>query len=128
MCNVKTLHDGRQVASDSEEWRHEAEAITLLRMPLNQRKAHLAAVEARRKGDARQRLESTLMALWINQQAERLAGMDEYEQMQRLQALGRDNKEHIMRRIEAQLAVVLERRGDAANDNNEVNSQTERAV
>lgn len=31
--SVVTLHDGRQVLSDSEEWRHETEARTIIAMP-----------------------------------------------------------------------------------------------
>jgi hypothetical protein len=113
-----TLHDGRQVDSDSEDWRHHCEAITLLHMPLSDRKKHLLAVEAKRGISERQRLQNTLMALWINKQAEQLASLNEHARMYRLQELRRDNKDHIMRRIEAQLKQVEDSRaGIAANDN-----------
>jgi hypothetical protein len=125
--NMRTLHDGRQVDSSSEEWRHEAEAITLLRMPVGERKKHLLAVEARRGIPARQALQNTLMALWINKQAEMLANLNERARMDRLQDLRRDNKDHIIRRIEARLVQVEDSRSGlfAANDNNK---ETERAA
>lgn len=127
--NQVTLHDGRQVDSSSEEWRHECEAITLLRMSLGARKAHLQAVEARRGIPARQQLQVTLMALWIKQQAERLADMDEDARYYRLQVLARDNKEHIMARIKTQLNVVMGGTGMAANDNQaDMFGGTERAA
>jgi hypothetical protein len=109
-----TLHDGRQVDSSSEEWRHECEAIALLKMPLTERKKHLQAVEGRRGIPARQQLQVTLMALWINQQGDRLAAMDQDEREWRVQQLARDNKEHIMRRIMARMGEKA-----AANDNNQ---------
>lgn len=31
--SLVTLHDGRQVPSDSEEWRHETEARTIIALP-----------------------------------------------------------------------------------------------
>jgi hypothetical protein len=44
-CNWKPslviLHDGRQVMSDSEEWRLECEAVTILSMPLASRRTFL---------------------------------------------------------------------------------------
>ena len=39
---MPTLHDGREVASDSEEWRHECEARHFLSMPsLDRRRCYL---------------------------------------------------------------------------------------
>ncbi len=43
-----TLFDGRQVASDSEEWRAECEARHLLAMPLGQRAETLAVIQEKR--------------------------------------------------------------------------------
>lgn len=116
--NMKTLHDGRQVDSSSEDWRHECEARTLLGWPVGERKAHLMAVEQRRGIPERQRLQDTLMALWIDKQARTLANLNEHARMDRLQALRRDNKDHIMRRIETRLQQVEDSRSGlfAAND------------
>lgn len=52
-----TLRDGRQVLSDSEDWRAECEAIHRLRQPYTQREASLAMVEKVRGLDARLALE-----------------------------------------------------------------------
>jgi hypothetical protein len=113
-----TLHDGRQVDHASEDWRHECEARTLLRMPLPSRKKHLLAVEAKRGIPERQRLQNTLMVLWIERQAHQLADLNEAARMERLQALRGENRPHIIDRIEARMRDVMDRRsGIAANDN-----------
>lgn len=71
-----TLIDGRQVASDSEEWRHECEARTVIAMPTAaERRAYLrgtldergelgGGVLQRRGPDAVKRLEATIKAIW----------------------------------------------------------------
>ncbi len=73
-----TLHDGRQVASDSEEWRHESEALAVLAMPtLAARRAFLRGRlddkgtlrdgVAQRRGEAAcQRLEATIKKIWYS--------------------------------------------------------------
>lgn len=74
-----TLHDGREVSSDSEEWRHECEARAILNMPtkgkrrdylygeLDQFGKERGGVRGRR-GDAElKRLEATILALWEQQ-------------------------------------------------------------
>lgn len=71
-----TLHDGRQVLSDSEEWRHECEARAVIAMPnIQQRRAYLrgthnpagvptGGVLAKRGEEAVKRLETTIKAIW----------------------------------------------------------------
>lgn len=71
-----TLHDGRQVMNDSEEWRAECEARTVIAMPtLAARRAYLrgtldergnlsGGVLQRRGEDAVKRLEATIKAIW----------------------------------------------------------------
>jgi hypothetical protein len=120
-----TLHDGRQVANDSEEWRHECEARTLLRWPLAKRKIQLNLIAAKRGRAARQQLERTMMALWIERQAQMLADLNPPARMERLQVLRRDNGGHIIDRIEARMRAIEDSRsGIAANDKN----KTERAA
>lgn len=58
------LHDGTQAASDSEAWRHECEAATVLAMPtLQQRRDYLAAVEKKRGIAAREALQNTILSI-----------------------------------------------------------------
>lgn len=60
-----TLLDGRHVPSDSEEWRHETEARAIADLrTLNERRAWLEALEARRGKPAADRLRATMKALW----------------------------------------------------------------
>lgn len=71
-----TLHDGRQVLSDSEEWRHETEARTIIAMPtIAARRAYLrgsldergnlsGGVLQKRGEAALARLEATIKAIW----------------------------------------------------------------
>lgn len=60
-----TLIDGREVSSASEEWRHECEARTVLRMGgRDVRRAYLDKVGARRGKPAMFALEDTLVKLW----------------------------------------------------------------
>ena len=60
-----TLLDGRQVDSDSEDWRHECEAraIAALR-PLEARRAWLETLEHKRGKAEADRLRDTIKALW----------------------------------------------------------------
>lgn len=69
--SLVTLADGRQVASDSPEWRHECEARTILDMPNKQvRLEFLDKIEKRRGPEARRALELTIMNLWHARRAE----------------------------------------------------------
>lgn len=75
-----TLHDGSQVMSDSEEWRHECEARTICAMPsLGHRRAFLRGeldgngklrdgILQRRGEAAVLRLEATIKAIWYAEQ------------------------------------------------------------
>ena len=70
------LIDGREVPSDSEEWRHECEARAVLSMlTLAQRRQYLfgkldalgelkGGVQQQRGKAATRRLENTIMAIW----------------------------------------------------------------
>lgn len=59
------LLDGREVDSTSEHWRHECEARAIAKLPtLNERRAHLEAVEQRRGKESADRLRVTMKALW----------------------------------------------------------------
>ena len=63
--SIVTLADGRQVASDSPEWRAECEARTILDMPSKQvRLDFLDKIEKRRGAQARRDLEQRIMDLW----------------------------------------------------------------
>lgn len=63
-CTV-TLHDGRQVGSDSEAWRHECEARAIAALPtLADRRAWLEALEKRRGKLAADALRETMRWLW----------------------------------------------------------------
>lgn len=66
------LLDGREVPTDSEHWRHECEARAIAKLPtLNERRAHLEAVEQRRGKEAAERLRVTMKAIWEAEQARR---------------------------------------------------------
>lgn len=59
------LHDGREVDSASEEWRHECEARAINRLPtLQERRAWLEAIEKRRGKAESDRLRKTMLAVW----------------------------------------------------------------
>ena len=60
-----TLHDGREVDSASEDWRHECEAEAIARLQtLDDRRAHLEWIEAKRGKAAADKLRATMQALW----------------------------------------------------------------
>ena len=60
-----TLHDGRQVASNSQEWLRECEARHVLKQPtIEARRTMLAAIEKKRGAEARQELEQRALAIW----------------------------------------------------------------
>lgn len=60
-----TLHDGRQVRSDSEDWRHECEARAIAALPtLAERRAWLEMLERVRGKPAADALRQTMGALW----------------------------------------------------------------
>lgn len=63
--SIVTLADGRQVPSDSEEWRAECEARFVLNMPNKPlRLEFLDKIEKRRGEVARRDLEQRIMDLW----------------------------------------------------------------
>lgn len=60
-----TLHDGRDVVSDSLEWLLECEAKYVLNQPtIEARRTLLAAIEKRRGATAREELEQRALAIW----------------------------------------------------------------
>lgn len=60
-----TLHDGRQVDSASEEWRHETEARHIARLPkLADRRAWLEVIERKRGKAEADRLRMTMGEIW----------------------------------------------------------------
>lgn len=60
-----TLIDGREVLSDSDEWKAECEARYILSRPtIDERRALLAAVEKRRGKAAREDLEQRALVIW----------------------------------------------------------------
>lgn len=60
-----TLHDGREVLSDSREWLLECEARHVLNQPtIEARRALLAGIEKKRGEPARKELENRAMDLW----------------------------------------------------------------
>lgn len=59
------LHDGRTVCSSCADWRHECEARAIMAMhTLQDRRAQLDGVQAKRGLPARKELETTIKALW----------------------------------------------------------------
>lgn len=62
---MPTLVDGRDVASDSPEWRHECEARAIAALPtLAERRAWLEGLERRRGPAAVESLRATMRQLW----------------------------------------------------------------
>ena len=60
-----TLHDGRQVDSAGEDWRHETEASSILSLRnVTERRDWLDAIEKRRGKASADRLRETVQALW----------------------------------------------------------------
>lgn len=60
-----TLHDRRDVLSDSREWLLECEAKYVLKQPtIEARRTLLAAIEKRRGATAREELEQRALAIW----------------------------------------------------------------
>lgn len=65
MSNTVTLIDGRQVDSESEDWRHECEARAIAALPsLAQRREWMQALEHRRGKAEADRIRTTMTALW----------------------------------------------------------------
>jgi len=59
------LHDGTEVSSSSEAWRHECEARWILALPsLDERRAWLASLEKRRGKAHVEQLKQTMRQLW----------------------------------------------------------------
>lgn len=62
---MPTLHDGREVDSASEDYRHETEARAILALPtLADRRAWLEQIEHKRGKAEADRLRQTMGALW----------------------------------------------------------------
>lgn len=62
---MPTLHDGREVDSTSEDYRHETEARAILALPtLADRRAWLEQIEHKRGKAEADRLRTTMGALW----------------------------------------------------------------
>lgn len=60
-----TLADGRQVPSDSPEWKDECEARHILNLPTKAARIELLnGIEKRRGPDARRELEVRILRLW----------------------------------------------------------------
>lgn len=63
--STASLIDGREVATDSPEWRHECEARAIAALPsLAERRAHLEAIEKKRGKVAVDALRVTMRQLW----------------------------------------------------------------
>ena len=59
------LIDGREVASDSEDWRHECEARAIAALPtLAERRAWLEQIQHKRGQAEADRLRQTMQQLW----------------------------------------------------------------
>lgn len=70
--NPVKLHDGTVVQSDSEAWRAECEARSLLRRPSRQSRLYwLAMVEQKRGKDSRDKLYADAMRIWEYRQTHR---------------------------------------------------------
>ena len=60
-----TMHDGRDVLSNSREWLLECEAKYVLKQPtIEARRTLLAAIEKRRGATSREELEQRALAIW----------------------------------------------------------------
>lgn len=60
-----TLIDGRQVDSNSEDWRHECEARAIAALPtLADRRAWLQSLEHKRGPEEAARIRATMVKLW----------------------------------------------------------------
>lgn len=65
---MPVLHDGTEVSSYSEAWRHECEARWILKLPsLQERRDWLASLEKRRGQAEVERLKATMQQLWGRQ-------------------------------------------------------------
>jgi hypothetical protein len=64
-----TLHDGRVVDDYSEDFRHECEAISILKMPTSVREGFIQKVGAKRGDLEAQRLRNTVQKIWIDRTA-----------------------------------------------------------
>lgn len=60
-----TLHDGRVVSSYSEDWREEAEAISILNLPNRGKRGNVVSMIRQRRGNVvADRLEKLVRTLW----------------------------------------------------------------
>ena len=63
--SLVTLHDGTQVLSDSEEWRHECEARAVMKMPTREHRNRYIYKVAQFRGEAEaRRIRETVRKLW----------------------------------------------------------------
>lgn len=68
------LHDGRIVSSYSKDWLHEAEAISIIRLPNKLSRGNiLGMIRDRRGKDAADRIEALVRTLWDLQVAKQRA-------------------------------------------------------
>jgi hypothetical protein len=67
---VPALHDGTEVSSYSEAWRHECEARWILKLgSLDERRAWLQSLEKRRGKAHVEQLKQTMRNLWAHRSA-----------------------------------------------------------
>ncbi len=87
--NQVELHDGRQVDSNSEAWRHECEAAHVLTLPTAARQGYIGNVTARRGKEAGSELRNTVYRVWIARQVKALEFMDTREREEKLYKIER---------------------------------------
>ena len=64
---MPALHDGTEVSSYSEAFRHECEARWILKLPsLDERRAWLQSLEKRRGKEHVEQLKTTMRNLWAH--------------------------------------------------------------
>lgn len=116
-----TLHDGRVVDDYSEDYRHECEAITILKMPTSVRESFIQKVGAKRGDIEARRLRNTVQSIWIMRTAREIIELqrtDLLESERRLQRIGRDAQGERYR------AAILKRMQEIISNS----SDTERAA
>ncbi|WOH61934.1 hypothetical protein [Bradyrhizobium sp. BWC-3-1] len=113
-----TTHDGRTVDGSSEEWRHECEARTVLRMPTSERQAFINLVGKRRGDEAMNQLRNTVQRMWTDDAAHELLALQRTDLLaaeQRLERIGRNDelgkrlREGIERRMQEIISTTTER-------------------
>lgn len=71
-----TLHTGEVVDGYSEAWRHECEAVTILKMPTSEREGFLQKVRAKRGDIEYMRLRNTVQSIWIERTAHEIVVLE----------------------------------------------------